>query len=232
MSLNALISILLLAFNSSADMHRAALMTAQPDSVWENQILYNGRLWRNLFQRVHGDQFLFTGDPIHADVSVRGRKFPGVPVRYDIYNDELLARTNTGLIIRLNTELVDSFSFDYNNNRYDFVRIDSARNYSGFVNEIYSGASTIHVKYRKLIELLAIDRKQDRFYDVKKFYLIRNGREDQFKRKADLLRLLGDRKKELKEYIRKNKLVVRKDYVFSFVPVIEYYDRLTAGGKE
>lgn len=232
MNLPAFIALLLFSIDGNAGISRAEAIMPQPDSIWENQVLYNGRIWRNRHQRVYGHQFLFTADFNSADVWVIGRKFTDVPLKFDIFTDELISKTNKGLIIRLNTEFVDSFSYNYGERRYSFVRIDSASGYRGYVNVIYNGPSTIHVKYRKLIELLAIDRKQDRFYEVKKTYIIRNGKPEQFKGKADFLRLFKDRKHELKEYIRMNGLVVRRSDVFSFVPVAQYYDRLTSGSAQ
>jgi hypothetical protein len=201
----------------------------QKDSLRINQVLFNGKIWRNLYPRVYGTQFLFSTEFLQADISVKGRTFRDIRVKYDIFRDELLAETGNGTIIQMNKEIVDSFSLKYHDMTYYFIRIDSTGDFNGYVNVLYSGESSMYVTYKKLIELLAIDRKQDRFYEKRKMYLVRDGIAEQFSGRADLLKLFGERKKEVKELIRKNQLQTRRENPQSFVAVIKLYDRLIQG---
>jgi hypothetical protein len=203
----------------------------QNDSVRNSQVLFNGKIWRNLYPAVSGTQFLFSTEFLLADISVKGRTFRNIKAKYDIFRDELLAETDNGTIIQMNKEIVDSFSLKYSDFKYNFIRVDSAIEFNGYVNVLYSGESSMYVTYKKLIELLAIDRKQDRFYEKRKMYLVRNGIAEQFSGGSGLLKLFGERKKEVKELIRKNHLQMRRDTPLSFVPVIKLYDTLIEEGQ-
>lgn len=196
----------------------------QQDTLKESQILYNGRLWRNLYARIDGDQFLFSSDYLPGYVAIEGRIFAGVPLVYDIFKDELITRTPHGLTLQLNKEMVDSFSLRFNEKDYYFERVDSSPEYSGYMNVLYKGKSHYMVKYRKSIDLLAVDKKYDQFYQQQKMYLVRNKSIDQFSGKLELLNLLGDHKKQVKAWMKKNKIGVTKNNPETFVPLIEYYD--------
>ncbi len=67
-----------------------------PDTL-DNQILYNGKLWRNLYTRVKGDPFLFTDTFVSGTVTIGNKTFKKVDIKYDIYNDELIAISENGI---------------------------------------------------------------------------------------------------------------------------------------
>ncbi len=196
------------------------------DTLKENQVLYNGRVWRNLHTKIRGDQFLFTRDFMNGNVAMDGRLFLNVPLKYDIYHDELVTETNTGLILQLNKEMVDSFTLNYLSGRYVFVRTDSTEEYRGYVNLLYDGRSSFIVKYLKKIELLAVEKKFDQFYQVNKMYLKRGETMDQFNGRLEFFRLLGDYKGEVRSYMKKNKFIPSKNDPSGFVPLIKFYDSL------
>jgi hypothetical protein len=216
----------LVFLNAGTGCFAAEAPYQQEDSVRIKQVLFNGKIWRNLYTRVNGYQFLFTDEFLQADISVKGRTFTNIRAKYDIFRDELLAVTDNGTIIQMNKEIVDSFSLRYYDKSYFFIRIDSTSDFNGFVNVLYSGESSMYVAYKKMIELLSINQRQDRFYDKRKMYLLRDGVPQQFSGRSDLLKLFGERKQAVKELIRKNQLQPRRDDPLSFVPVIKLYDKL------
>lgn len=215
----------LISSASSLCGHNAAITSSmQQDTLKESQMLYNGRLWRNLYARIDGDQFLFSSDFIPGKVAIEGRVFAEIPLAYDIFKDELITRTPHGLMLQLNKEMVDSFSLRFNEKDYYFERADSTTEYSGYMNVLYKGKSLYMVKYRKSIDLLAVDKKYDQFYQQQKLFLVRDKSIDQFSGKLELLNLLGGHKKEVKTWMKKNRISVSKNNPETFVPLIEYYD--------
>jgi hypothetical protein len=197
------------------------------DSIGK-QILYNGRVWRNLYSRIMGDQFLFTKEFLPGAVTIEGKLFSDLKLKYDIYSDELLSFTDHGIILQLNKEKVENFSLDFENKVYQFRRIDpdSVNSLSGYMNVLYSGNTSLFVKYRKEILLLAVDNKYDLFSQTNKIFLKKNGKIYLVNSKMDFLRLLNDHKKQVKSFIKTNKLKITKKDPWSFSPVVEYYDKL------
>jgi hypothetical protein len=203
-------------------------LSEQHDSLQGNQVLYNGRLWRNLYLRVRDNQFLFSNDFLQGSVSIGGNEFKGLYIKYDIYNDEIIIPGSNGAILQLNKELVDSFTFTYQLKNYRFAKIteDSVKGFFGYVNILYSGKSTLYIKYRKEIDLLAVDDKYDKFFQISKIYLIRDGVVHLIKNRRYLLKNMEDHEAQVKEFIKKNKIIVSKKNPDSFIPLVRYYDTL------
>jgi hypothetical protein len=199
------------------------------DSSRYTQVLYNGRIWINTQMQVSGHQFLFSGEFLSGSISEQGRTYKNIMMRYDIFTDEMTAKNHHGVILQLNKEVIDSFTLNYNYRSWKFVTVtgDSTKGFTGYVNVLYAGKTAFYVKYRKAIELFAVDGKYDKFYDVNRMFFEQNGNVYQFSGRRQLLKLMGEHRKEVRSYINKLRLIIRKDNPESFIPVIKYYDSLT-----
>ena len=73
--------------------------------------------------------------------------------------------------------MVDDFSINYLNTEYHVVNMgeDSTNVLSGYVNVYYEGPTALYVKYRKEIEILAVDNKYDLFIQQHRIYIRKNG---------------------------------------------------------
>jgi len=212
-----------------------------PDSVCQNsvdqfstgvqdttdiQTLYNGRVWRNLYSRVVGDQFLFTTDFMPGSVTIANRLYKGLSLKYDIYNDQILTVTDLRIIIQLNKEIIDRFTVNYNGVNYDFVHLvpDSLESLNGYFNVLYEGDLSLYMKYRKQILPLEVEHKYDLFEESRKIYLKKDGRIYPVRSKGALFKALKDKKQKFRAFIRSNKLIVTKGEPRSFVPVVRFYE--------
>ena len=192
------------------------------------QRLYNGRAWRNLYYRIKGDQFLFTTEFLAGNVTVDGKEYDNLRIKYDIYNDELLIITNHGIILQMNKEMIDLFDMKYNDQVYYFKNLDadSLSSISGFINIMYEGKTSLYVKYRKEILLLAVENKYDMFNQINRIYLEKGGTMTQVNTKREFLNLLKDHKQQVHSFIKSNKIRITRKNPESFKPVVEYYDKL------
>lgn len=200
----------------------------QPDTLKENQILYNGRIWRNLYYMVKEDQFLFSNQLLPGSVTINGQTFNNISIKYDIFNDEILTPTSNVTLLELNKEMVDSFSIDFQFRKYRFTRLeeDSLKGFKGYVNVLVSGKAGLYVKYKKEIAILAVDNKYDLFYPVNKIYFVKEGIPYLFTGKRELLNLTDDYKTQIKSYIKKNRLKISRKNPESFIPVVQFYNSL------
>ena len=150
---------------------------SQQPSLKEDQILYNGKLWHNLYQKIKGDQFLFSNSYLPGSLTINGKSYNNLGIRYDIYNDEIITLTNHGSNLQLNKEMVDSFSLVYNLKTYRFKNTmeDSLPGIKGYVNVLYKGKSALYVKYKKEIQALAVDNKYDLFFQTYRIYFVKDG---------------------------------------------------------
>ena len=198
-----------------------------PDTL-DNQILYNGKLWRNIYTKIKGDPFLFSDEFLTGTVTIGSKTFNQVDIKYDIYNDELITVSDKGFIIQVNKEIIDAFSFRWNEKDFIFRKMssDSLKNTEGFVNVLAEGEVSLFVRYRKDITLLAVDNKYDQFNQVHRIYVTKNGEIRLVNSKKELLNLLNDRRQEIRSFIKSNNLNVARNNPESFRSVVEFYNDL------
>lgn len=124
--------------------------------------------------------------------------------------------------------MVDMFSILFKNKWYKFIRIleDSSNVFNGYLNVLYKGKTSLYVKYRKEIELLAEDGKYDRFYQSQSIYIVKDGIPYPVTGKKEFFIPLSDKKRQIKNFIKTNKLKILKKVPESFVPVLEFYDNM------
>jgi len=196
--------------------------------IKDDQNLYNGKEWINHYTAIKGDQFLFSKVFLDGTVTVNGKKYSNITINYDIYNDELLIPAKRGIILQLNKEMVDSFTMVLENKTYRFFNTDrdSLENIKGFVKVLYEGKSSLYVKYKKEIQPLAVEDKYDLFFRTYRVYFVRGNKVDLISSKNELLKVLKDRKDQIKDFLKKNRTKLSKKDPESFIPVIRYYDSL------
>jgi hypothetical protein len=211
------------------DFKHAGFNISEQDTLNGNQILYNGRLWRNLYLRIKEDQFLYSDEFLTGSVTIDGNPFKNIKIKYDIYTDEIITPTTHGSFLQLNKELVNSFNIIFQNKTYYFTKIpaDSLKGLKGYVNVLYEGKNSLYVKYKKEIELLAVESKYDMFYQTYRIYFVKNGIVHTLNSKGDLLRILDKDKVQVRDFIKKNRLRISKKRPESFIPVIAYYDSIS-----
>ena len=199
----------------------------QQDTIRENQVIYNGKIWRNLYYMVNEDQFLFSKEFLKGSVTMRGISCSNINLKYDIFKDELLTASDPGGILQINKERVDSFSLLFENKRYLFVSLpDSANGTHGYFNLIYNGHLAFYRKYIKRIDKLSVDGQSDRFYQFYRLYLWKDNELFLVTGKNDLLDKFKEQKALIKTYIKKNSLDVSAKEPESFIPLIRYIESI------
>jgi len=194
----------------------------------DKQILLNGRIWRNQYSRVTGDQFFLANIFFKGSVTFDGRKFDDLDLKYDIHNDELILSIESYPVIIMNKEMVDSFSLILGNRIYHIINAgtDTSNVLRGYVNVLYDGPSSLYVKYIKRIQPLAVDGKFDLFYEEHLIYLRKGTEIVPVERKRKLMKLLEDKKKEIREYMKSSRIKLMHKDPYTFIPVLEYYDSI------
>lgn len=193
------------------------------DTLKHNQTLYNGRIWRNLHYRVEGHQFLFSDSFLPGSIVVRGKEFSGVILKYDAFRDEVLIPLNTGRILQLNKEMVDSFIIFWQNKKYLFAKPGEDKE-TGYFNVVYKNKSAIYVKYSKRIEILAEQGKVDKFYQTMQIFIEKDSIMHPVSGRRDLMKILKDDKDLIRFFLRNSRQKISKNSPDSFIPLIQYLD--------
>jgi len=204
-------------------------------SVYYNQLgdqspIYNGSLYRGYDVNFQGGSPYFLG----------GKATPGGSVVYDsmlftnvrlIYDDlaQILVVEDEGFKLRLVNERVSAFTIG----GHHFVRIFPASGYqglpdSGYFELSYPGTTSV-LKWtkKKFREDISVSEGLTRFVDKSESYYIYAGRRWLYiKSRKDLLQILGDHRKEIQRFMKKNNLNYKKDKDNTIVQVAGYYDQL------
>jgi hypothetical protein len=195
------------------------------DSV-DKHILLNGRIWRNQYSKVTGDQFFLTDKYTKGTVTFNGRTFENLDLKYDIYNDELIMNIESYPVIIMNKEMTDSFSLKFGNRTYNIINTvtDTLNVLKGYVNVLYMGPTALYVKYIKKIQPLADEGKYDLFYQEHLVFLRKGVEIIPVGGKKKLMNLLEDKKKEIRNYLKRAGIKVSQKDPYTYIPVLEYYD--------
>lgn len=207
---------------------------AVQDTLQEKQFIYNGRIWKNTYSRIRGDAYFLTGEFMNGTVVFNDKSYYNLKIKYDIFLDEVILYINPKTIIILNKEMTDRFSFEHEGNKYNIVNLgrDTSGMVDGYVNLLYDGPTSFYVKYIKKIEPLAEERRYDRFSEMHRMYLRQDSLLVNFSSKQGLFRILGNRKDELKDFIKKNRLKITRKEPYTFIPLFEFYDSLPENEPE
>jgi len=197
------------------------------DTVKENQFLHNGKIWKNVYYQVHGNQFLFANGFLSGSITISGKTFDNIDLKYDIFKDELLTPVNPGIILQFNKEMVDSFSLNFQSKNFRFIKLKDKDGQEIYYSVLYKGKTALYLKYYKKIEKLADAGQYDQFYQYSKLFLVRNNDIVQINGKNDLLKAIEDQHDLIRAFIKKNKLSVSEKIPESFIPILRYFDGLS-----
>jgi hypothetical protein len=203
------------------------------DTLKERQILYKGVVWSNIYHRFTGNQYLFSEDFLSARLAFNNHIFKDISLRYDIVSDEIMIPMGLDEIIQLNKEMVDSFTLRFGNMDYRFenIRSDSILGAAGFYNVLYEGRSSLYLKYNKMVMTVITDKSDGYFNESRHLLLLLKGKVYRITSLRDIYTLLPQDVDNIRDFIRQNKLRVRKKNPESFVQVIKYIDTLGGSTK-
>lgn len=194
----------------------------------DNAALYNGREYVDYVYHVEGHPFVMSGSWKESSVFYDGRLYEHVPLIYDIARNELVIKAyGTPLRIVLQNEKVDWFSLA--DHRFVHARNDSSAGAlpAGFYDTIYEGDTEAVVRRTKYIKEEILEMKVSReFISRNYFYIRKDGIYYPVEKLRSALKVLEDRKRDLKKYLKKRGIRFREDPEYTIREMIAEYDRI------
>ena len=191
--------------------------------------LYNGREYADYANSIKdGHPFFMSTNFNSGSIVYDGVLYDNIPLLYDLVKGEIIIKVGIYKISLIN-EKVSWFSVLNNK----FVRIEEndsnqAVISTGFYNILYEGEIILYKKQKKKIQedvsfsegIKKYIIESDSYYFKKDsvFYPVNN--------KGSLLSLLQNKRKEVLQFIRKNKLDLRKHKENAFIRIAAYYDSI------
>jgi len=196
----------------------------------DNAPVYNGRQYIYLTYKMEGDPYFISGDFSKGWVNYSGRKYDSVPLMYDLARNQLVILSPNKISpIILENDFIDSFSL----HEHHFIKLlqDYKQNLynTGFYDLLYNGQIQLLVKRAKNIdEQIKGDAVVRIFYPKDRYYLHKDSLYYLVSNKKDVLHLFKDKAHDIKKYMRKHHLKLRrKNFEEPMVKVTEFYDQLT-----
>ncbi|MEO5593874.1 MAG: hypothetical protein ABIR15_23510 [Chitinophagaceae bacterium] len=195
----------------------------------EQSGLYNGSQYgRFPFSFAGGGYPFFTEDkPGIGWVLYDGVLYENVELQFDEVQEVLIMQDTIRRMQLLNPKIA---AFALFNNSFIRIVKDSTTApliRTGFYNQLYKGNINLLKREEKIIREEVSTGELLRYIDVETFYYIqKNNTFYNIKNKSSILDIFKDRKKEVRQYIRKNKLSYKQDRDGMLVKVTAYYDQL------
>ncbi|MBA4167185.1 MAG: hypothetical protein H0X41_06535 [Chitinophagaceae bacterium] len=189
--------------------------------------LYNG-LDRTFYDpAIKGDPYYLSDSLMEGSVLYDSMYFENVPMLYDIYKDELTVRHFKGYKIVLLNEKITSFSIS----GHHFVAHEYDKNagfgmHSGFYDHLYAGKTMVLARRTKLLNEKITSQVEQEFLPHDNFYIWKDGAYRSCATYHGLLDILKPGSKDIRHYLKKNKIKFRNDPEKVIVTAVRFYDSL------
>lgn len=191
--------------------------------------LYNGSKYLPPRQTFEEHPYFQSEDWLMGDVHYDGELFEQVPLMYDLYNFNsklITEHASTGHAIELVPEKLTFFSIG--GHRFEYIEADSASDLkTGFYDIIYNGFTTVIAKREKIFhERLSLSSIDISYREKIRYFVRKNGNFYPFRNKASMLKILRDRKKELKRFVKQQGALFFQNKESGFRNMATFYDTL------
>ena len=201
------------------------------NAIGEQSRLYNGPEYNFYDPIIKGNAYFIDANNFaNGTVEYDGFVYKNVPMMYDIYKDYVVVLLpNKSAKFRLINDRVQQFDLlDHH-----FVYLEASKDgkdiNSGFYDQLYKGKTEILAKRTKSIQgTSGVSGSIDTYFTAKReMYVKNNGKYFSANSQGQLLSAFKDKKRELNQYIRTNKIKFGEDQEQAAVKVAAYYDQLT-----
>jgi len=191
--------------------------------------LYNGSKYQPPQYSFEEHPFFLSEDWISGDVYYDGEYFQQVPLMYDLYNGHLITEhISSGHSIQLVREKLQSFILA--EHHFEKIEQDGKTNslpQSGFYDVLYGGETKVIVGRQKVKREKIESTTIEMFYDERnRYYILKNGVFFPVKSKSSALKVLGDKKPELKKFLKKQGVSFSRQRELVLKELAGFYDSI------
>lgn len=191
--------------------------------------LYNGSKYIPPEYEPESHPYFSQDDWITGAVYYDEEYFGNVSLMYDLYNAALIAEHfPSGHAIQLVGDKVQYFDID--GHHFEKIHNDSVGNSlpsTGFYDVLYPGTTKVVARRLKIRREEIRDMSFNTFYEEKnRYFVFRNSVFFPVKNKASLLKILADRRRAVKRFVKEQKIRFSPNKEPALITIAEYYDSL------
>ncbi len=195
-------------FNATYPERLEPLFERYNASIGEGAAIYNGPEYEGNDLTIAGNPFYLNKNFVFGSVIYMGYRYDSIVMAYDCFRDELILAyplANEFFAIVPVKSRIDAFRI----HGHEFVQIREADKYpgiteTGFFDVIYSGEHRILARREKIAARYVTGNYLQRFEPDDYYYIRKDGVYHRVQRRAGLLNLFKENKRELKRFIRQS----------------------------
>lgn len=173
----------------------------------ENLAYNNGLVYDNKYKKTSQNTSQFLEKKYNnGTLQYNNQTYYDVNLKYDVFEDILLFKSNSQLILEtsLITKQVDYFTIQNKKfKKIETILSDNSIKLGYFEEKNINDKSTLYIKYKKTIKTdFRSDNVSYIFYDYKTYYLLYNNKLEEISTKNSIIRLFPDLKKEIKKFYK------------------------------
>jgi hypothetical protein len=188
--------------------------------------LYNGSRYVAPPHSLEQHPYFSSDDWIMGSVFYDGESFRNVPLMYNILSGELITEHYTsGHPIRLIFEKLRHFSIA----AHHFEKMDNTSGLPsvGFYDVLYEGTTRVLAKRQKILREHFTNIEIEISFDEKaRYFILKNGVYFTVSSKASIFKILADEKKQLKNFLRENRIIFSDNKELAIKRLAVHYDTL------
>ena len=198
------------------------------ESEHDQARIFNAREYKPYsFQFIKGFPFFLSNTVLQGSIMYDGNYYDSVLLMYDEIKEMVILVS--GAKLEFVNERIDYFTMQ----GHTFIRLQkdsiNALPATGFYERLYSGNIEVYKKEKKSIKdvLSHTEGYQAEALDKQYYYIKKNNRYLSVKKKRQMMEVLGDKKNEIQQFIKSNRLNFKVDTDNTITAVAAFYDQLT-----
>ena len=194
----------------------------------QNLPVYNGLQHVGYSHRIQGSAYYKSDSWQEGAVLYDGILYKNAFLKYDMVKEVLIMRQPSSLLgIALFSPRVHYFSFENSTFIYKH-KTDGQPITEGFYEQLVKGKIGLLAKRKERIEeeIVATELLQ-KFVRTDQYYAVKEDNYYAIKSQNDILNLLGEKKKDIQRYLKKDRIKFKKDPEHALVKIAELFNQAT-----
>lgn len=197
------------------------------NSTGEHSAIYNGVRHEGYRFDIKGQAYFDSNQWQNGSLYYEGILYQDIPMLYDEVKDQVVVKYfETNSAVNLVSERISGFTLA--GHSFKYLSPDNGLTSPGFYDVLYHGNLSLLMKRAKYIDervnQLAIDRTFTTNYN---YFLMKGGSYYLIKNMKSIFKVLEDKEKEIRQFIKANSLDFKADEEFTLTRIAAYYDQLS-----
>ncbi len=197
----------------------------------KNLSLYTGKQYNDKYGQIGDHQFFMDDYWEQGSIVYGGQFYDSIYLKFDIFNDVVLVEyfSDKGLTmtLMLHSPMISSFTLQ----GHGFVRIETdsaAPIKTGFYDQLFVGSNlSLYARRQKeIVRTSGSNTLKDDFVQKDKYFLLKDGIYYPVNKRGSVVHVLEDHKKEVKHFMKSNRLYYRTEKDRDLTVVARYYESL------